>query len=277
MLTNTGGNPFEICQNTTNTFLGSYSITETLQTNVQLSANAIVPLSNSFASFFALGKSPIGDRTSPPPYHFTNGSLTLPDGTLLRLTNQSSIALAWVPGVHYTNSTDSAMAANFPPGAYVMRLDLSTSNEVTITMTVPEVPPAPMLTNYDAAQAIDAGHDFTLQWNPLPATAPGPFIQLVIQDTYGKLIYAARQFLRCTHARPKRNVGGDPGQYFPSRRALPWRAGIWLQLLPRHQRGAQRDRRRQCGAFHLIPAPNLVGSKHLRNHSTNFDRNKPLG
>jgi hypothetical protein len=93
--------------------------------------------------------------------------------------------------VHYTNSSDSVMGANFPPGTYVMRLDLSNSNEITISMTVPDVPPAPVLANYDAAQAIDAGHDFTLEWNALPATAPGAFILLVIQDTYGKLIFAA--------------------------------------------------------------------------------------
>ena len=191
VLTNTGGNPFEICQITTNTALGAYSITETLQTNLQQSANAIGPLSNSFASFFALGKSPGGDRTTPPPYLFTNGSLTLPGGTLLLFTNQSDLALFGVPGLHYTNSSDLGLAAAFPPGAYVMRLDMDNSLESTISMTVPDVPPAPLLANYDAAQAIDAGHDFALQWNPLPATAPGPFIQLVIRDRYGKLIFAA--------------------------------------------------------------------------------------
>jgi hypothetical protein len=93
VLTNTGGNPFEICQTTTNTLLGSYSITETLQTNIQVSANVIVPLSNSFASFFAFGKSPGGDKTSPLPYIFTNGSLTLPGGTMLMFTNQLCGAL----------------------------------------------------------------------------------------------------------------------------------------------------------------------------------------
>jgi hypothetical protein len=191
VLTNTGGNPFEICQTTTNTSLGTYSIAETLQTNIQVSANAVVPLSNSFASFFAFGKSPGGDKTTPPPYTFTNGSLTLPGGTLLMFTNQIAVARFGVVGVHYTNSADSALLADFPPGTYVMRLDLDTSLESTISMSVSDVPPAPMLTNYDAAQAIDPGHDFTLQWNALPATAPGPFIQLSIQDTYGKLIFAA--------------------------------------------------------------------------------------
>jgi hypothetical protein len=203
VLTNTGGNPSEICQNTTNNSLGRYTITEILRTNIQLSANTVLPLSNSVATFVAYARSPLaGDRSRNTNLVVTSGSLTLPDGTLLVFTNEFVIVSTnklgnavtnyeGILGLYDTNATDAVLPVDFPPGTYVMRIDQQSGLESTISMTIPGFPPVPMIVNYDAAQAIDAGHDFILQWNQLPTVAATPFAQVTINDTYGKLIFAA--------------------------------------------------------------------------------------
>lgn len=191
VLTNTGGNPAESCQITTTTTFGNYTLAETLRTNIQLSAGTTVPLSNSLPTFFAFVKNPASDRGSKSLDTVTNASLSLPGGSVLVFTNEGLI----VPnlGVYSTNTTDSVLMSAFPSGAYVLHLAQLTGLVSTITMTIPTPPPTPLIANYDAAQTIDAGNDFVLQWNSLPPAGPGSFIQLVIYDTYfnRKLIFAA--------------------------------------------------------------------------------------
>ncbi|HZR21203.1 MAG TPA: Ig-like domain-containing protein, partial [Verrucomicrobiae bacterium] len=196
--TNTGGNPSEICQTTTST-LGHYSIIENLQSNLQVAANAVVPLSNSLVTFVARATNPQVDRGGSQSDFVTNGSLTLPGGSVLIFTNEfyaivigktNTVSRTGDLGAYYTNSTDLDLA-DFPPGTYVIALQQESGLESTIPLSVPGPPPAALIGNYDAAQAIDPGNDFVLQWNSLPATNPGPFIQLVIRDSYGKLIFAA--------------------------------------------------------------------------------------
>ncbi|HTL18390.1 MAG TPA: hypothetical protein VL793_14235, partial [Patescibacteria group bacterium] len=168
-----------------------------MQTDVQISATTLVPNTNSIASFIAFARSPNPPKRTLATDTVTNGSLTLPDGTVLVFTNETVIVHNGVTnlvgnlGVYDTNLTDTALAADFPPGTYVMRIDQQDEAESTVIMIVPTFPPAPMIANYDAAQAINAGNDFFLQWNSLPATGPSPMIQLSIYDTYGKLVFAA--------------------------------------------------------------------------------------
>jgi hypothetical protein len=51
-------------------------------------------------------------------------------------------------------------------------------------------PTPPHLANYPAAQAIDPSSSFTLTWDPLLGTANGGFVQLVVSDLAGHLVYA---------------------------------------------------------------------------------------
>jgi hypothetical protein len=127
--------------------------------------------------------------TSPPlGPAATNGSLTRPDGSRTNLLT--------IPG-NYLQSyeragTDAALDALAPPGPYTLRFTQVGSPERSIVIDVPtNHPPIPRITNFEAAQAIDANADFVLAWNGIPDAGERDSISLTVVGADGRLVFMA--------------------------------------------------------------------------------------
>jgi len=175
----TNGPPNELCIPTTPT-LGSYTVTKYFE-HRQTSADEVVPRSGIPGLFGVTIQSP------PAGPAVTNGSLTMPDATTKNLTNQ--IGFFILSGQF---DTLAALEGAYPDGSYTLRFNQTGQPERVIPMTMPATPAAvPKILNYAEAQAIDATHDFTLQWNAFSPQGPGAFIRLIITDELGNLTFLA--------------------------------------------------------------------------------------
>lgn len=115
-----------------------------------------------------------------------SGSLTLPDGTLHALTNLFLLQAYWIL------ETEAEFDAEFPPGSYTLRFTQTGRPEWTIPMNLPAAsPPVPKVANYAAAQQIEAGADFTLQWNAFTGASANDFISMYISDNAGHILFQA--------------------------------------------------------------------------------------
>jgi hypothetical protein len=86
----------------------------------------------------------------------------------------------------------SAVSGNRAMRRPAIRQKRTGEPERIIPMTLPAAPASvPKIANYAEAQALDATHDFTLQWNSFSPQGPGAFIRLIITDELGKLIFLA--------------------------------------------------------------------------------------
>ncbi len=223
VLTTTGGNANEVCP--TNTSVGYYSLTKTLQ-HRQISASVLVPSAEAPASFITFVQSPPLAKGNNG--RVTNGSITLPNSTVLHFTNQF-VEIITIPrtairitnvsgnlGVFDSKTTEAALESVYPAGGYTMRFDQAgepvvsktfslstTANDSrrlnqpggtghVIPMNMPATPASiPTISNYDEGQAIDAAQNFTLRWNSFSPQVAGAFINLMITDEFGKLIFQA--------------------------------------------------------------------------------------
>jgi len=175
----TNGFPNELCIPTAPT-LGSYTVTKLFEYS-QTSAEEVVPRSGIPGLFGVTLQSP------PAGPAVTNGSITLPDATTKNLTNQ--IGFLTLSGQF---DTLAALEGAYPEGSYTVRFNQTGQPERVIPMTMPATPSAvPKIVNYADAQAIDASHDFTLQWNAFSPQGPGAFIRLIITDELGNLTFLA--------------------------------------------------------------------------------------
>jgi len=213
ILATTGGGTNEICQIPTNTSLGRYTLLKSFL-QVQTAATQVLASSQDPASFFVLVKSP---PTQGPgksvPGQITNGSLTLPNGSAQVFTNNaipevrdvcvlfsnrtcvmtSSVTniLSGDLGVFASETGVAALDSAYPPGSYTLRFQQDSFPERVIPMTMPPTPSVPMISNYSEAQSINATQNFTLRWNAFSLQGTGAFINVVIMDEYGKLIFRA--------------------------------------------------------------------------------------
>jgi hypothetical protein len=120
----------------------------------------------------------------------TNASLTLPNGTTTDLTNQvGNFALYAAP------TNEAALETLYPPGSYTIRFGQNGEGQHVVPMTMPATPASiPAIANYLEAQAIDPAQSFTLRWNEFTPQQPGAFINLIISDQFGNLIFRAPNF-----------------------------------------------------------------------------------
>jgi hypothetical protein len=200
VINNTGGDPNENCTIFTNTQSGYYTFVKTLQTQRQISASASTVDTNSAASFFLIiqdvPKGRLAAAASFDAGRVTNGTLTLPSGGVLQLTNEVNIVINGVTnhsgklGLFLTNTIDSDVEANLPNGDYDLRLDQVDYGEGAATLPLPAAPNIPLIANLDQAQTIDPAQNFTLTWNSI-APAAGPSVSVKLSDQYGKLVFAA--------------------------------------------------------------------------------------
>ncbi|MBI3415120.1 MAG: Ig-like domain-containing protein [Verrucomicrobia bacterium] len=185
ILSDTGGSTNELCQPAGQVpNLGTYFLSKTFN-HQQLSANAVVPNTNSPANFNAFVQNPPPSGTASG--NVTNMTVVLPGGGQLPITNQLGFF-----SFNARNTSEAALEAAYPPGAYKLHLEQTGLGAHDITMNLP-VPPTsiPTITNYDAAQAIDATQSFTLRWNLMTPQRADAFVSVTISDAFGKLIFFA--------------------------------------------------------------------------------------
>jgi hypothetical protein len=128
------------------------------------------------------------------PYYFTGGttlasnrtatsiSLTLPTATV---TNLSQNPIKPENYYYYSYSTASNdFETSFPQGTYTFNISATASNQ-TVPVVLPQgmtQPNAPYLTNYAAAQSLDAAQAFTLAWEPFVGGTSADYIYVAIGD-----------------------------------------------------------------------------------------------
>jgi len=117
-----------------------------------------------------------------------SGSVTLPSGSVKSLTNQ--FANLWMCMDYNTN--EAALDSAYPGGNYTLRFALTNQPERVITMNMPtSKPPAPKILNYDEAQTVNAGQDFTLRWNQFTGAGANDLISLFVHATNGAVVFRA--------------------------------------------------------------------------------------
>jgi len=179
IIANTGGNTNEMCQGPP-PLAGSYFLTKALE-HSQTSASVVVPRRQAPANFNAFVQGPVA---GPP---VTNASVTLPNNSVKIITNQFGFFT-----LHESYPTEAALESADPPGTYTMRFTQTGQTERVIPMNMPMIPTSvPMIANYTEAQAIDSTQSFTLRWNSFTPQGAGAFINVVITDQFGNLIFQA--------------------------------------------------------------------------------------
>lgn len=117
-----------------------------------------------------------------------SGSVTLPSGSVKPLTNQ--FANLWICMDYTTN--EAALDSAYPAGNYTLRFALTNQPEHAITMNMPvSKPPVPKILNYDEAQTVNAGLDFTLRWNQFTGAGANDSISLFVHATNGTVVFRA--------------------------------------------------------------------------------------
>jgi hypothetical protein len=88
------------------------------------------------------------------------------------------------------STNQAALDASYPPGAYAF--SVTGPSNLSASVTLPPIsaqPPAPHLSNFAAAQAIDATKAFTLTWDTYQGGTASDFISVQIQDSSNKVVY----------------------------------------------------------------------------------------
>jgi hypothetical protein len=182
IMLNTGGSTNELCTpNVPVPNLGSYLLNKNVFHRQSGAAQvALNPDQRPVLTSLAQGP-PFGGAA------VTNGSLTLPNGTTRNFTN-AGVSF----GVFGTFTNEAALEASFPPGAYTVRFTRAGLPQSTVPMNMPALPVSvPTLANWQEAQTVDAGGDFTFRWNLLTPQSPGAFVSFAISDEIGNLIFVA--------------------------------------------------------------------------------------
>lgn len=117
----------------------------------------------------------------------TAASITRPGG---RQDDLESLVGTWQ--LLDTPPTQAALDEAAPAGDYALRFTVTGQAERTITMSMPpNPPPIPKITNFDEAQAINAGADFTLRWNGFTGASAQDHISMYISDSNGQIVFQA--------------------------------------------------------------------------------------
>jgi hypothetical protein len=116
-----------------------------------------------------------------------SATVTTPGAVLYTLSNSSGLF------IYTTNfASRAAMDSNFPSGGYTFAIVTQNDGTPTPTLSItgdsyPTNPP-PQLSNYDAAQLIDATNDFTVQWAAFTGGDVLDFIQLTVSEPGGATV-----------------------------------------------------------------------------------------
>jgi hypothetical protein len=140
--------------------------------------------------------SPTLDLTNPPVFYaiaasptnnpITTAKLQVPGGPLLTLTNYFGASFMDLEEYASQAALDTAR----PNGTYTLQLTRTTGAPPSAGISLTgSYPPTPQIMNYAAAQAIDPGANFILQWNGFTGATANDAIGLVLHS--GLWIWAA--------------------------------------------------------------------------------------
>jgi hypothetical protein len=149
----------------------------------QISAAAPTPDTNFPYSLLA-STSLASNRTE------TSITVTLPTGIVSNLTQNPLAYFDYDCFGYMTNQT--AFEGAFPQGTYTFTIEAAASNQafaVELPTNMPQ-PNAPHVTNYTAAQAIDATKDFTMGWDAFVGGAGSSNLVLFAIDMPGGSVFA---------------------------------------------------------------------------------------
>ncbi|MHB8519423.1 MAG: hypothetical protein ACYDH9_01575 [Limisphaerales bacterium] len=120
-----------------------------------------------------------------------SASLQLPNGTSQTLGSGGSFDL--LNRIGFT--TQTALDAAFPSGTYHMNLVTAHdgSKSLPLTLAAANYPSTPHVSNFAAAQAIDATADFTLTWDAFTGGTTSDFVQVSVRDGMGNTAFETPQ------------------------------------------------------------------------------------
>ncbi len=114
------------------------------------------------------------------PETITNGSLILPDASVLPLEGDGSDH----GGLEAFFTSQGALDTDFPNGTYKVVIDGVNDGAKTnaVTITGDSYPSTPRFNAFPAAQAVDPAVDFNLTWDPIAGASPGDFVGIEVAD-----------------------------------------------------------------------------------------------
>lgn len=117
----------------------------------------------------------------------TSATVTTPGGTNLTMTAEGDSSY------HFSFSTDNLLELNtqHPSGTYTFNVVTTHNGNLNIPLLLSgdTYPNVPRVSNYSAAQSIDATTGFTLTWDAFTGGTAGDFIQVSISDESDNQVY----------------------------------------------------------------------------------------
>lgn len=161
---------------------GSYSLAKQAS-YVQTSTSDPSPASE---TPFVFGAYVVAPQAGPVT---STGSVTLPNATPYNL---SAGPVGGYLLYTATPASESALNTAYPAGGYTLRFTQTGQAERVIPMTMPAFSsPVPKLANFTSAQSVNAGQDFTLNWNSFTGASGSDRLSLMITDSKGKVVFQA--------------------------------------------------------------------------------------
>jgi len=96
----------------------------------------------------------------------------------------------------------AGMDAAFPVGTYTFNVTGSPSQVVNANLPANTLPNAPHLSNFTAAQTINAGANFTLTWDPFIGGPPEEVIGVEIKDSLNRVVFELTNAAGCPRFLP---------------------------------------------------------------------------
>ncbi len=109
------------------------------------------------------------------------GYVKLPSGTQLGFEWQSFPGAGSFGMIESNFTSQASLDSTFPAGNYQLAVKIS-GVQNTATTTLGSAPATPRITNYEAAQKVDASADFTLTWTPFSDATAGDSTFLSIHN-----------------------------------------------------------------------------------------------
>jgi hypothetical protein len=183
VIANPGANTNETCNpgGTNVVTTGFYTLVKNLA-HTHVSSALVVPADNGPATFGAFVQSP-----PQPAAPVTNASITFPNGTSGKLTNQFGSF------THYRSfASETELDTAYPAGSYMMHLTQQGGQEQMVHMNIPASPSSiPIILNFTEAQSIKTTEPFILRWNAFTPSTIGAYINVFISDEFGNLVFMA--------------------------------------------------------------------------------------
>jgi hypothetical protein len=186
-----GGGTNDCPSNPGNGSFTSYNIFKSAM-YVQNDAAAPTPDTSSDPFIFSANVSLATNRTA------TSVTLTPPGGS-----PQPMQSFFGSPYIFFDSTNDlSKLDALYPSGNYTFTVSGSPNQTVVASLPVNVIPNTPHASNYSAAQTINAGADFTLNWDPFVGGTTNDFIIVEVKDASAHTVFQITNSFGCLSSLP---------------------------------------------------------------------------